>query len=154
MHSSYPTLWPFLVYGCLVVLLASGMLLLSHFLGERHEEKETNDVFESGITATGTARFLFPVHFYLIAMFFVIFDLEAVFIISWAIAIRPLGWTGYLAILIFVAILVAVLIYEWRIGALDFGPQGKKILKAYYKKISNRNINEANSHEVVDKQNN
>jgi NADH-quinone oxidoreductase subunit A len=133
--SSYPTLWPFLVYGILVVLLTGGMLLASYFLGERHQEKETDEVYEAGITATGTARFLFPVHFYLIAMFFVIFDLEAVFIISWAIAIRPLGWTGYVAIVIFIVVLVAVLIYEWRIGALNFGPEGKKILREYKRKI-------------------
>lgn len=147
--SSYPTLWPFLVYGILVLLLAGGMLFISHFLGERHQEKETDEVYEAGITATGTARYLFPVHFYLIAMFFVIFDLEAVFIISWAIAVRDIGWGGYLAIVIFVAILVTVLIYEWRIGALDFGPQGKKILRAYKHKIKG-----ANHNEVVDKQNN
>lgn len=145
MPSSYPTLWPFLIYGILVLLLAGGMLLISYFLGERHQEKETDEVYEAGIEATGSARFLFPVHFYLIAMFFVIFDLEAVFIISWAIAIRDVGWGGYLAIVIFVAILVAVLIYEWRIGALDFGPQGKKILRAYKHKIKG-----VNHHEVVD----
>jgi NADH-quinone oxidoreductase subunit A len=77
-------------------------------------------------------------------MFFVIFDLEAVFIISWAIAIRAVGWGGYIGILIFIGVLVAVLIYEWRIGALDFGPNGRKILKAYYKK------NKTSYHEMVD----
>lgn len=138
-------LWPFLVYGIAVVLLVSFMLTLSHFLGERHNEPETDEVFESGIKATGSARLLFPVHFYIIAMFFVIFDLEAVFILSWAIAIKAVGWGGYIGILIFIVILVAVLIYEWRIGALNFGPDGKKILKAYYKKI-----NKTNQNEVVD----
>ncbi len=138
-------LWPFLVYGIAVLLLVSGMLLLSHFLGERHKEPATNKVFESGVKATGSARLLFPIHFYIIAMFFVIFDLEAVFVLSWAISVRSVGWAGYISILIFILELVAVLIYIWRIGALDFGPNGKKILKAYYKKI-----NKTNHHEVVD----
>lgn len=138
-------LWPFLVYGIAVVILVCGMLIISHFLGERHNEPETDTVFESGIKATGSARLLFPIHFYIIAMFFVIFDLEAVFILSWAIAIKAVGWGGYIGILIFIVILVAVLIYEWRIGALDFGPNGKRILKAYYKKL-----NKTNQYEMVD----
>ena len=62
-------------------------------------------------------------------MFFVIFDLEAMFIVSWAIAFREVGWVGYIGILIFIGILLVVLIYEWRIGALDFAASGKKILK-------------------------
>ncbi|MCZ2459356.1 MAG: NADH-quinone oxidoreductase subunit A [Chitinophagales bacterium] len=135
MNSTYTTLWPFLVYGIAVVLLAAFMLVASHFLGERHKEKATDEVFESGIEATGTARVLFPIHFYLIAMFFVIFDLEAVFVVSWAIAVKAIGWAGYFIVLFFIAILIAVLIYEWRIGALDFGPSGKKILKAYHQRI-------------------
>lgn len=135
MNSTYTTLWPFVVYGIAVVLLAAFMLVASHFLGERHKEKATDEVFESGIEATGTARVLFPIHFYLIAMFFVIFDLEAVFVVSWAIAVKAIGWAGYFIVLFFIAILIAVLIYEWRIGALDFGPSGKKILKAYHQRI-------------------
>src|SRR3546814_8453637 len=66
----------------------------------------------------------------MVAMLFVIFDVEAVFIITWAIAFQELGWPGYISICIFVFILLVVLIYEWRNGALNFGPNGKKILKA------------------------
>ena len=61
----------------------------------------------------------------------VIFDLESVFIIAWAIAFKELGWMGYTAVSIFIGILLVVLIYEWRIGALDFGLSGKKLLKRY-----------------------
>lgn len=129
--SGYPVLWPFLVYGIAAVGLVVVMLLVSHFLGERHREPETDEVFEAGVKATGSARLRFPIHYYLVAMFFVVFDLEAVFIISWAIAIKQLGWSGYVAILVFTFILIVVLIYEWRTGALDFGPSGKKILRAY-----------------------
>jgi len=111
------------------------MIGLSYLLGEKHDERETNEPFESCIKVTESARLRYPVHFYIVAMFFVIFDLEAVFIITWAITFKQLGWAGYIAIAVFIAVLVAVLAYEWRIGALDFGPSGKKILKARNKLI-------------------
>jgi len=136
-HTAAPLLWPFLVYGIAVVLLVSGILFISYFLGERHKEPATNDVYEGGIIPTGTARLLFPIHFYIIALFFVIFDMQAVFIIAWAISVKQVGWAGYIAILIFVSIFLSVVIYEWSIGAFDFGPDSKKILKAYHKKIKN-----------------
>ncbi len=139
-------LWPFVLYGISVVLLVSGILTVSYFLGEKHKEHATDETYESGITSTGTGRLRFPVHFYIVAMFFVIFDLETAFFISWAVAIREAGWTGYIAILVFAFILTVVLVYELKTGALDFGPSGKKILKAYHKKIK---IHE--QHEVVDK---
>jgi NADH-quinone oxidoreductase subunit A len=121
--------WPFLIYALLVVVVVGIMLGLSHILGERHKEKLTDEPFESGIPPTGNARLRFSSHFYLIAIFFVIFDLDAVFILVWAISFRELGITGYIGILIFIGILLAVLIYEIGIKALDFGPKGKQILK-------------------------
>lgn len=127
------TLWPLLLYTATVVSLVIGILIISYFLGERHKEPSTDVPFESGITPTGSARVKFSAHFYIVAMFFVIFDLEAVFIFAWAVAFRDVGWNGYIGILIFIGILIAVLIYEWRLGALDFGPQGKKILSAFKK---------------------
>lgn len=102
-------------------------------LGERHKDRATGEAYESGILSTGSARLRFPSQFYLIAMLFVIFDIETVFIISWAIAFEELGWAGYIAVGVFIFILLVVLIYEWRNGALDFGPDGKKILRAYKK---------------------
>jgi NADH-quinone oxidoreductase subunit A len=121
--------WPFLIYAFLVVLVVGIMLGLSHILGERHKEKLTGEPFESGIPPTGNARLRFSSHFYLIAIFFVIFDLDAVFIMVWAISFRELGIAGYIGISVFIGILIAVLIYEIGIKALDFGPKGKIILK-------------------------
>ena len=126
--------WPFLVYAVAVVLLVSGMLFLSHFLGERHSEQATDEPYESGILETGSARVRLPINFYIVALLFVIFDIEAIFIFAWAISIKALGWAGYIAILIFIGVLISLLIYEWRTGALDFGPDSKKILKAYRKR--------------------
>lgn len=145
-HAGTSLLWPFLVYGIAVVILVSAMLFISYFLGERHKEPATNDVYEGGVIADGTARMLFPVHFYIIALFFIIFDVQAVFIFAWAVAIKTLGWEGYTAICIFIGISVCLLIYEWSIGALEFGPDSKKILAAYHKKIKN-----TANYDVVDK---
>lgn len=123
-------LWPLLLYAIAVLAVVGGMIGLSYILGERHKAPETNDPYEAGIESTGSARLRFSAHFYLVAMFFVIFDLEAVIIFTWAVAFKELGWPGYITIAVFIGVLVAVLVYEWRIGALDFGPDGKKILKA------------------------
>ena len=120
------TLWPLAVYFVTVVLLVAGMLGLSYLLGQRHHERATGEPYESGIVSTGSAQLRFSVKFYLIAMLFVIFDLEAVFIFAWAVAFRELGWAGYLGALIFIGVLVAALIYEWRVGALDWGGGGPK----------------------------
>ncbi len=121
--------WPFLIYSLVVILVVVLMIGLSYILGERHKEKLTDDPFESGIPPTGDARLRFSSHFYLIAIFFVIFDLDSVFIMVWAISFRELGLAGYIGIIAFIGILVAVLIYEIGIKALDFGPRGKLIIK-------------------------
>jgi NADH-quinone oxidoreductase subunit A len=121
--------WPFLIYAVAALLLVGIMITLSRVLGERHKDKLTDEPYESGIPPTGNARLRFSSKFYLIAIFFVIFDLDAVFIYVWAISFRDLGIEGYLAILLFIGILLVVLVYEIGIKALDFGPQGKKILK-------------------------
>ncbi len=123
------TFWPFLVYAAAAFAIVGIMIGLSYILGERHQEKLTNEPYESGIPPTGNARLRFTSHFYLIAMFFVIFDLDAAFIMAWAVSFRELGLAGYLGVVVFILILVVVLIYELSIGALDFGPNGKKILQ-------------------------
>jgi NADH-quinone oxidoreductase subunit A len=123
------TFWPFIVFAFSVITLVGIMIGLSYFLGERHKEKDTNEPYESGVPPTGDARLRFSSGFYIIAMFFVIFDLDAAFIMLWAVSFRELGLRGYIGILVFIGLLVVLLIYELSIGALDFGPDGKKILK-------------------------
>jgi len=132
-QAGQPTLlWPLAVYFAAVVLLVTGMVALSSILGQRHRDRATDEPYESGIAATGSARIRLSAQFYLIAMFFVIFDLEAVFIFAWAIGVRELGWTGYFGVIIFIAVLVAGLVYEWRQGALDWAtqPQNPGALRA------------------------
>jgi NADH-quinone oxidoreductase subunit A len=123
------TFWPFLVFALTVIFLVGIMIGLSYVLGERHKGKSTDEPYESGIPPTGDARLRFSSGFYIIAMFFVIFDLDAAFIMLWAVSFRELGLAGYIGIVIFIGLLVVLLIYELSIGALDFGPNGRKILR-------------------------
>ncbi len=146
IENSFP-LWPLLLYGSIVLTLVAAMLGVSYVLGQRRKDRATEEPYEGGILSVGSARIRFSSQFYLIAMLFVIFDVETIFIMSWAIAFEELGWYGYIGVLIFIILLVVVLIYEWRNGALDFGPDGQKILNAYRKLVRKPSDNE-----VVDQQ--
>lgn len=127
-------LWPLLLYSSLVVILLAAILTLSYILGQHHNDRATNKPYEGGIEQTGSARIRFSVQFYLVAMLFVIFDVEAVFIMLWALGFYDLGWPGYIGVALFIAQLVVVLIYEWGIGALNIGADAKKILKVHKQK--------------------
>jgi NADH-quinone oxidoreductase subunit A len=124
-------LWPLLLYTAVVVVLLAAILSLSYILGQHHRDRATNKPYEGGIEQTGSARIRFSAQFYLVAMLFVVFDVEAVFIMLWALGFYELGWPGYIGAAVFIGQLVVVLIYEWGIGALDIGADAKKILKAY-----------------------
>jgi NADH-quinone oxidoreductase subunit A len=113
-------LWPLFLYGAVVLFIVLAMLGLSYFAGAKH--RSHGEPFESGIVTLGEGRFRLSAQFYLVAMFFVIFDLEAVFVFAWALTVRETGWPGYIEILVFIGILLAGLIYLWRLGALDWGP--------------------------------
>lgn len=113
-------LWPLALYFVIVCVLAVAMLSLSFVLGQRHHDRATSSPYESGIVSEGTARVRLSAKFYLVAMFFVIFDLEAVFLYAWSVSIREAGWFGYFEVVVFVFILIATLAYLWRVGALDW----------------------------------
>jgi NADH-quinone oxidoreductase subunit A len=116
----FALMWPILAYTVVVFLLVVVIMVFTHLTGERHRERATGEPYESGVRPTGSARLRFPSSFYLIAMIFVIFDLEAAFIFAWAVTARELGWAGYLALLVFVGVLLLALLYLWRSGALEW----------------------------------
>jgi NADH-quinone oxidoreductase subunit A len=118
--------WPLGVYLAAAILLALAMLAVSYVLGERHSERTTGVPYESGVMPTGSSRVRYPTRFYLVAVFFVIFDLEAAFVLAWAVAVRELGWSGYVEMLVFVGVLLAALAYLWRQGALDWRTQRQR----------------------------
>ena len=119
-------IWPLVAYFAFVVVLVAAILVISYLLGPRHLEPATGEPYEGGIVSEGSARARFSIRYYLIAMFFVVFDLEAVFIFAWAGAARELGWGGYYAIVLFIGLLVASLIYLSKVGALDWAREPRR----------------------------
>lgn len=117
--------WSFATFLLAVAALCSFMLGASYLLGGRDWGRAKNEPFESGVVSVGSARLRFSAKFYLVAMFFVIFDVEAVFLFAWAIAARDVGWAGFVEVFIFIAVLLAGLFYLWRIGALDWAPASR-----------------------------
>ena len=115
------------LYATMVAGLCLAFLGVAFALGQRSRIlPATAEPYESGIIGAGETQFRLSSKFYLVAVFFVIFDLEAVFIFAWAVAARESGWAGYIELLIFVGILLVALIYLWRLGALDWGPGARK----------------------------
>ena len=113
-------LWPLAVYFGAVVGIAVFMLVSSYLLGERRMEKGTAQPYESGIRPTGSAWIHVDVKYYLIAMFFVVFDVETIFVYAWALSLRELGWTGFSVMAIFIGLVFVALTYLGRMGALDW----------------------------------
>lgn len=110
--------WPFVLYFFLVITVV-GLMTMTFLLGERHAERARDEPYESGIPGTGSARLKFDIKFYLIAVFFVIFDLEALFVFAWAVGLRDAGWTGFVEMAVFIGLLFIALIYLWKVGGLD-----------------------------------
>ncbi|WP_226877161.1 NADH-quinone oxidoreductase subunit A [Microbulbifer hainanensis] len=114
-------IWPLVAYGLAVIALIGLMLGLSYFLGQRRRDPATDEPYESGIVSQGSARLRLSVSYYLVAILFIVFDLEAIYLFSWSIAFRETGLHGFIEATIFIAILFVGLLYLWRLGALDWG---------------------------------
>ncbi len=121
MNPNPNLLWTLAFHAGVVLLLVAFIIGLSSVLGERHAAPATGEPYESGVVSTGSARLRFSPRFHLIAMFFVVFDLESVYLFTWATAVREVGWLGFWEILVFVAVLLIALGYLWRTGSLDIG---------------------------------
>lgn len=111
---------PVLILFGVSVVNAVGMLVATHILNPRRATPEKDMPYESGMIPLGDTRARFSVKFYMVAISFIIFDLEAIFLIPWAVEMRTLGWEGFVAVSIFVTVLVVGLIYEWRKGGLEW----------------------------------
>jgi NADH-quinone oxidoreductase subunit A len=111
---------PILIMIGLGVGFAGGSLALSQLLGPRRPTPEKLAPYECGMPAVGDARERQSVKFYLVAMIFLLFDIEIAFLYPWALAFRELGMVGFLQILTFFALLVTGYIYVWRKGAFDW----------------------------------
>lgn len=117
--------WAIGLFVVAVIGLCAFMLGASALLGGRSKGPSKGLPFESGIVGTGSARQRFSIQFYLVAMLFVIFDIEAMFLFAWAISVREVGWSGFWGAAAFIFILLAGLVYDRRVGALDWAPKAK-----------------------------
>lgn len=109
-----------------IVLICCVMLFVPVWLGGRNWGRAKNEPFESGVVSVGGARLRLSAKFYLVAMFFVIFDVEALFLYAWAVCVREAGWAGFVEVFIFIAVLMVGLVYIWRLGALDWAPEARR----------------------------
>ena len=126
-------LLPLIIYFGAVLAITGVMLGGSYILGQRHHAKAADEPFESGIVPTGDVHIRFSVHFYLLAIFFVIFDMESVFLFAWSVALKESGWSGFIEALIFISVLLATLIYLWALGALDWRTRRQRIDPSTYR---------------------
>ena len=125
MPNSYPELYfPVLVQALLAMALAAGLLTVSFLLGKRVRNRVKDMPYESGIVPTGDARRRFSVKFYLVAMLFILFDIEAIFLYPWVVVFRELKMLAFVEMLAFVVLILAGFFYIWKKGALDWSGAG------------------------------
>ena len=118
-----PGIFSLVVFAAVVLVLVGFLLFISAWLGEKSPNPDKLRPYESGIIPTGEARLRYPVPFFMVAIFFLLFDVEGAYIFSWAVAARPLGWTGWFQIQYFIVVLLGGLAYIWAKGGLTWGPQ-------------------------------
>ena len=109
------------LFAVAVALIITVIIFIASFLGEKKPNEEKTRPYESGIIPYGSSRFKYSLPFFLVAIFFLIFDVEGSFIFSWAVALRDLGWMGWIRMSFFILVLLLGLIYIWRKGGLAWG---------------------------------
>ncbi|SHI99062.1 NADH dehydrogenase subunit A [Malonomonas rubra DSM 5091] len=114
------------LYAMIATGLIGLLMLLARYLGQRTSTEVKDQPYESAILPSGDSRLRQPVPFYLVAIFFIVFDLEAVFVVSWAVAYDLLGWAGFWQISFFIVVLFLGLVYLWKMGGLDWGSNAKR----------------------------
>ena len=121
MPTSYSdTYFPVIVQAVIAVVIAAALIAISFLLGKRVRNRVKDSPYESGIAPTGSARERFSVKFYLVAIVFILFDIEAVFLYPWAVVYRELKMFGFFEMLVFVVLILSGFFYIWRKGALDW----------------------------------
>ena len=111
---------PILILLVISSVMGVVVIVLGTIIGPRHPTPRKLQPYESGMTPIGPAQRRFPIKFYLIAVLFILFDVEIIFLYPWAVVFRQLGWFGFIEMLIFVGILLVGYVYAWRQGALEW----------------------------------
>ena len=118
--------WSAIAYLLAAIGLVAFMLLVPRLLGGRSSGSQKQEIFEAGVLPAGSARIRLSAKFYLVAIFFVIFDLEALFLYAYAVSVREVGWVGFATAAVFIAILFVGLLYEMKLGAMNWAPADKR----------------------------
>src|SRR6516164_4481697 len=113
---------PLLLHLLAAAVVASAIVILSWLLGKRRPTRAKLSPYECGMVPVGDARSRFSVKFYLVAMLFILFDVEAVFLYPWAVILRRLKMFGFWEMLVYIAIVLVGFFYVWKKGVLDWGP--------------------------------
>lgn len=124
-----PAEWSAIVYLLASLGLVVFMLVVPRLLGGRSSGSQKQENFEAGVVSAGSARIRLSAKFYLVAIFFVIFDLEALYLYAYAVSVREVGWAGFASVFVFIAILFVGLVYEMHLGAMNWAPADKRIKK-------------------------
>jgi NADH-quinone oxidoreductase subunit A len=127
-------LLPLIIYFGAVLIITGIMLGGAYCLGQRHRSKAADEPFESGIVPTGDVHMRFSIPFYQLAIFFVIFDMESVFLFAWSVALEESGWSGFTEALIFISVLIAALIYLISTGALDWRTRRQRTVTSDFRR--------------------
>ena len=130
MQPTQAYLWAPVAFIVAIVFLCAFMLILPQFLGGRSKGEAKQDPFESGIVSVGTSRIRLSAKFYLVAIFFVIFDLEALYLYAYSVSVRDAGWLGFWGAFVFIAVLLIGLVYELSLGAMNWSPFDRDRKKA------------------------
>jgi NADH-quinone oxidoreductase subunit A len=112
--------YPIVLFGLIAVAFGAGTLLVSYYVQPREYDAEKLSPYECGSEPVSDARMPFPVRYYVIAMLFVIFDIEVIFLYPWAVVFGEIGFLGFVEMIIFIALFVLAFVYAWRKGALEW----------------------------------
>ena len=111
---------PVLVFMGLALFMAVAAMALSLLLGRRNPYKDKNAPYECGFEPLSDARVRFDIRYYLVAILFIIFDIEVAFLFPWAVVLKEIGWAGFASMMVFLGVLTVGFVYEWKKGALEW----------------------------------
>lgn len=126
MSAISPYDWAIVAFVIVVTFLCVFMLTVPLLFGGKAWGRAKNEPFESGVVGAGGARLRLSAKFYLVAIFFVIFDLEALYLYAWSVSVREAGWIGFVTALVFVVILLIGLVYELSTGSMNWSPSDRR----------------------------
>ncbi len=140
MSAITPYDWAIIAFVIGVTFLCVFMLTVPLLLGGKSWGRAKQEQFESGVVSAGGARIRLSAKFYLVAIFFVVFDLEALYLYAWASSVREVGWFGFATAAVFILVLLVGLIYEMSTGALNWAPSDKRKAAGIKPKVGSPNM--------------